>query len=120
MPKFKVTFHECIQDSQDYGSDDEHMISRVSFSLEIDGKSVGNFSANLKQVVGSDAESGDIEVSPPNGYDGAFNQDGFSDAARKYFRSLVGATGSAIRIVGSAKNIRMRNGRYTKNAEFIF
>ena len=31
----RVTFYKCIQDSQDYGSDDEHMVSRIFFFLEI-------------------------------------------------------------------------------------
>jgi len=35
MSKAKVIFHQCIQDSQEYGSDDEHMVSRIFFILEI-------------------------------------------------------------------------------------
>lgn len=27
----RITFHKLIQDSQDYGSDDEHMVSRAFF-----------------------------------------------------------------------------------------
>jgi hypothetical protein len=38
MPKFKVTFHEVIQDSQVIGNNDDHMVSRLFFSLEVDGK----------------------------------------------------------------------------------
>jgi len=34
----KITFYKCVQDSQDYGSDDEHMVSRVFFILEIGDK----------------------------------------------------------------------------------
>jgi hypothetical protein len=117
MARFKVKFHRCIQDSQDYGSNDEHMVSRVFFSLDINGNREGDFSADLKQVVGSDFESGDIEVSAPHGYIGPFNHHGFADAATKYFRSLVGAKGSGIRIQGGS-NIRMRNNEYLKDAEF--
>jgi hypothetical protein len=119
MAEFKVTFHKCIQDSQDYGSDDEHMVSRVFFSLDIDGTRAGDFSADLKQVVGGDFETGDIEVSPPYGFDGPFNHHGFGEAATKYFRSLVGSKGSVIRIVGGG-NIRMRNNTYVKDVEFNF
>jgi len=35
MSKAKIIFYKCVQDSQDYGSDDEHMVSRVFFNLEI-------------------------------------------------------------------------------------
>jgi len=35
VSKAKVIFHQCIQDSQEYGSDDEHMVSRIFFILEI-------------------------------------------------------------------------------------
>ena len=34
MAKVKITFHKCIQDSQEYGSNDEHMVSRIFFSIE--------------------------------------------------------------------------------------
>jgi hypothetical protein len=33
--KAKVTFRKLIQDSQEYGSNDEHLVSRVFFDLEI-------------------------------------------------------------------------------------
>ena len=58
MKKCKVIFRKCIQDSQDYGSDDEHMTSRVFFDLEIDGKIFKDLCADLKQTVGSDIETG--------------------------------------------------------------
>ena len=118
MPKFKVTFHQLIQDSQDYGSDDDQMVSRVFFSLNVDGRPIGNFTADLKQVVGSDFETGDIEVGPPTNYDGPFDHQGFGDAARRYFRSLIGQ-GSAIHFVG-VRNLRMRNNRINREAEFTF
>ena len=38
MSKATVNFHRCIQDSQDYGSNDEHMVSRVFFDLEVGNK----------------------------------------------------------------------------------
>lgn len=114
MTKIKVTFHECVQDSQDYGSDDQHMVSRVFFSMEVGGKRYAGLYADLKQAVGSDFETGHIEVSPPRGakYRGPFNHDAFSKGAENYFRSLVGSKGRGIRIEGGG-NIRMRNNRYS-------
>jgi hypothetical protein len=119
MPTFSVKFHEMIQDSQEFGSNDEHMVSRVFFSLDVDGKRAGDFFANLKQVVGSDIESGEIEVSPPHEYDGPFNHRMFSEVARDYFCRLVGSKGSGINIQGG-RNIRMFNNRFRREAEYKF
>ncbi|MHB1362091.1 MAG: hypothetical protein ACYCW5_05800 [Thermoleophilia bacterium] len=46
----KVTIHleKLIQDSQEYGSDDEHMVSRVFFSLEAGGALHGDLYADVK------------------------------------------------------------------------
>jgi hypothetical protein len=119
MPAFKVTFHRCMQDSQEFGSDNEYMVSRVFFTLEVDGERKGDFSANLKQVVGSDAQTGEIEVSQPNGYDGPFDHQGFSNSAREYFRGLVGPQGQGIHIA-AGRNVRMYNNEFRKDTEFRF
>ena len=111
MSKARVTFHKCIQDSQDFGSDDEHMVSRLFFSLEITGRRYDGLYTDIKQTVGSSYETGPIEVSPPRGasYNGPFNHAAFRDAAERYYRSLVGSAGSGIGISSGASNIRMRN-----------
>ena len=119
MKKCKVIFRKCIQDSQDYGSDDEHMVSRVFFDLEIDGEIFKDLFADLKQTVGSDIETGIIEVGPPKGYGGSFNYIAFRDAAEKYYRSLVGSQGRGVRIKGSS-NIRMRNNTFIQEMRFEF
>jgi hypothetical protein len=125
MPRVKVTFRECIQDSQEYGSTDEHMVSRVWIDIAVDGKNQGEFVADLKQTVGSDFETGPIEVSRPievstqKPYRGPFDQNRFAEEAAGYFRGLVGSGASGIRI-GGGSNIRMRNNRfgYRKVIEF--
>lgn len=108
MAKAKLTFHKCIQDSQAYGSDDEHMVSRVFFTFTVAGKERPDLYADVKQTVGSDFESGSIEVSRPHGYNGPINYKAFRTAVEKYYRGLVGSQGSGIRISGG-RNIRMRN-----------
>ena len=110
MGTAKITFYKCIQDSQDYGSDDEHMVSRVFFTLQI-GDRKFDLHADIKQAVGSSYEMGPIEVGHPEGYSGPFNYECFRDAAEKYYRSLVGSTGRGINIQGGA-NIRMRNNTF--------
>ncbi len=100
MAKARVIFHQCLQDSQNFGSDDEHMISRVSFTLEIDGRRYEGGLVDIKQTVGSSYETGPIEVGPPKGfpYKGPFNHEAFQVAVERYYRSCVGSTASGIRL----------------------
>ena len=110
MATAKIIFYKCIQDSQDYGSDDEHMVSRVFFTFEIGGKKYDLY-ADLKQTVGASYEQGAIEVMSPAGYEGPFNYQAFRDAAEKYYRGLVGSSATVIKIQGGS-NIRMRNNTF--------
>jgi hypothetical protein len=119
MAKAKVLFRELIQDSQEYGSNDEHMISRVFFDLEIDGVRHEGLYANVKQAVGSSFESAPLEVSSPTNYKGPFNFEAFRDAVEGYYRGLVGSQGSGIRISGGS-NIRMKNNRFVSSAKSEF
>ena len=113
MAKATITFHKCIQDSQEYGSDNEHMVSRVFFTLEMEDRDPEDLQVDIKQLVGSDFETGPIEVSWPKDYDGPMNYDAFRNAVEAYYRSLVGSQGSSIHIEGS-KNIRMYNNTHAK------
>lgn len=119
MPRFKVAFKKLIQDSEDCGSDDEQMVSRVFFSLDVDGNRIGDFVADLKQVVGSDIETGDIEVGSPHGYHGPFDHKGFSEAASKYFRSLTGSQGTGIHMA-KGESRRIHDKRFARDAEYNF
>jgi hypothetical protein len=114
-----VIFTHLIQDSQDYGSDDEHMVSRAFFTLKVGDKTYPNLYADIKQTVGSSIESAPLEISRPAGYEGPFNHEKFRAAVEKYFRGQIGAAGRGIRIQGGA-NIRMRNNRFvaTEAASF--
>lgn len=108
MPTACVTFRRIRQDSQDLGSDDEHMVSRLFFDLEVGGERHEGLYADVKQPVGSDFESASLEVSRPAGYDGPFNYSSFRAAAEEYYRQAIGSRGSAIRIEG-ASDVRMRD-----------
>ncbi|MFZ4535931.1 hypothetical protein [Propionivibrio sp.] len=109
-----VTLHKLVLDSQDYGSDDEHMVSRVFFDMEIEGKKYADLYADIKQPIGGSFESSALEVSSPANYKGTFNYEAFRAIVERYYRSLVGATGSGIRITGSS-NIRMRNNTFVQS-----
>lgn len=109
--RFRVTFHQLRQDPLAYGSDGK-IVSRVFFSLEKDGKRQGEYHADLKEVGGSEM----IEVSSVKGYDGTFDHDGFSIAARKYFRDVIASKRTSI----SGKYFGPHTDFFVKNAEFNF
>jgi hypothetical protein len=111
MATATIRFKECIQDSQDYGSDDEHMVSRVFLDLESDGQVFPNLTVDIKQTVGSSFEDGPLEVAQPRGYDGSMNYAPFRNEVEKYYRGLVGKSGVAIRIGPGVSGLRMRNNR---------
>ncbi len=111
MGTARIFFLGCLQDSQEYGSDDEHMVSRVFFTLNYEGVVYEGLYVDIKQAVGADFESAPLEVGTPQGYKGPFNHETFRRAAEEYYRTLVGSTGSAIQISGG-KNIRMMNNRF--------
>jgi hypothetical protein len=114
MSIVRVRFHGCIQDSQEYGSDDEHMISRVFFDMEVDGEGYDGLHVDVKQTVGSSYETGPIEVGSPKGtkYRGPFDHQAFSEAVEKYYRSIVGSKASRFKRRGRSRNIRMPNQRF--------
>lgn len=122
MSKAKVVFLKCEQDSQEVGSTDEHMVSRIFFTAEIGGATYEGLYVDIKQTVGSSFETGPIEVSSIKGskYRGPWNYDAFRAGVESYYRSLVGSGGSAIRISGSAANVRMRNNRLVRRHEITF
>jgi hypothetical protein len=107
----KIVLHKLIQDSQDYGSTDDHMVSRVFFDLIIDDITYPDLYADLKQAVGGSFESSPIEVSKPMGYRGPFNYDAFRDIAEYYYRSLIGSNGHGIHIAGG-HDIRMTDNTF--------
>lgn len=123
MKQVTVIFHKCIQDSQDFGSDDENMVSRVFFTIEVEGNSYPDLYCDLKQTVGSNFEPGPIiEVTPPPRakYSGPFNYAAFRGAVEKYYRSNVGSSGTGIKIGTGAENIRMHNNTYFKQVRVQF
>jgi hypothetical protein len=114
MAKATVTFEKCIQDSQEYSSDSEHMVSRIFFTLDIDGRQIGLY-VDLKQKVGSSFVDGPIEIDIPitagsmkgEKYRCLLNYEAFSRTVESYYRGLVGSVG-AMNGMGGGK-ARTRN-----------
>ena len=120
MPKMKITFSQLIQDSQDFGGDDEHMVSRAFFSIDFNEKYYEECTVDLKQIVGSNIETSPIEVSNLQGYKGPMDRTEFQNCVENYFRSNVGSKGSGIHFGGGSGTVRMRHNIFqvTKVVEF--
>jgi hypothetical protein len=82
-------FHRCLRGSPDLGSNDQHTVSRLFFSLEVRGRRYDGLYADVKQPV-EPYETGSLEVSPPQGasYSGPFNYEIYRYAAANYYRKL--------------------------------
>ncbi len=107
MKKLKIKFTKCIQDSQIYGSTNEHMMSRIF--MEVDGK---QYTCDIRQPHGSNFsfENDPIEVDPPANLQPLMNYEQFRNAVEEYYRNLFGKEGAFVKIAAmSAKNIRMKN-----------
>ncbi len=112
MTKAMFLFHKCLQNAQEYGSNDEFMVSRIFFSLQLPDKRIDDLYVDIKLAVGDQFEGGSIEVGKPQGYAGPLSYSAFRDAVEKYYRHLVGSTASGIRISGGS-NIHMYNNLFS-------
>ena len=107
--KARVDFTHILQDSQEIGSDNEHMVSRVFFNLKAGFLTHEGLYVDVKQIAGGEFESTPLEIGPPHGYRGPFNHQAFRDLVEQYYRNAIGSSGWAIRVAPGAKNIRMQN-----------
>ena len=107
MLDVKIT--HCIQDSQEFGSTDDHMVSRVFMRLTLNGEGQGETYSTIKQAVGDPSF---IEVTSPVGYNGPFDHQEFTSKLTDYFNGL-----SMIN-VGRSVNVRMLNNLHVKPLTF--
>ena len=124
MATAHVTFHNCIQNSQEAGSvsnDKKHMFSRVNFTLKVNGQKYENMHVDISQPYGTDYTKEPIEVGALQGgnYDGPFNHHAFSEAVESYYRSAIGEQGKAISF-GPNANVIMTNNMIVKESSFEF
>ncbi|PKD15768.1 hypothetical protein APR41_10745 [Salegentibacter salinarum] len=108
MKKIQLLFKKCIQDSQDYGSDNEHMISRIFY--EVDGV---DYECNVRQPYGESFsfDEDPIEVEAPKELGKKINYGQFRDEVENYYKQIVGSSGRGINIQGGT-NIRMQNNTF--------
>lgn len=104
-----VTFHRILIKSQEFGSDDEHMTSVITFTLAIRDEFFEDLTVQVKQTVGSDFNTAPLEVSAPEGYDGPINFNAFRDEVEIYYREQVGAQGRIFGIDPSSTNVTLED-----------
>ena len=110
MPsQLDIHITHCIQDSQEFGSTDDHMVSRVFMRLTLNGEGQGETYSTIKQVVGDPSS---IEVTSPVGYNGPFDHQEFTSKLTDYFKGL-----SMIN-VGRSVHVRMLNNLHVKPLTF--
>ncbi len=91
MPIATVAFRRCIFNSPEYGSDDDHVGSRVFFDLDLEGEGYANLHVDVRQLVREGAENEPLLVTRPQGYEGPFNFPVFQGLVEFYYRHAVGA-----------------------------
>lgn len=118
MKKALITFYRCVQNSQDLGTSDDHMLSSIHFYLDIAGKKRQDLYSIIKQTVGSNFNTSPIEVSAPIDYNEPFNYEAFRALVEKYYRKLVGSSNALISVSGNAK-VHMQSNTFnmTETAE---
>ena len=104
MSTATVAFRRCIINSPEYGSDEDHVGSRIFFDLAVDDEGFANVYVDVRQLLDEGAESQPLFVSPPQGYDGPFNVQVFQGLVGFYYRHAVGAKWSML----GMKGINMR------------
>lgn len=110
---WNIRFTHCITDSQEYGSDSEHMNSKLFFEAARVGDSNRIWIVQSGCIVRQDrGESFTFETMPfnvenPPEISGQINYGEFRDAVERYFRLLVGPEGVAVRIGANVTNLRI-------------
>ena len=109
----QITFYKCVQDSQEFGSDNEHAVSRVFFTVTVNGKTLEYF-CNIIQDYGSSFsyETDPLQVSNPFSNLEHINYEQFRSNVESYYRSCVGSNASGISIGEGCSNIRMQGNKF--------
>ncbi len=114
----KVNFSSCVHDSVDYGSDDQHIVWRVFFSIWCEGLRYSGLHADIKHPLHGDLETDPLEIALPHGYDGPISPEGFRRATAVYYRTLLGRGGTGNQ--SEKGNTRMRDSTFLLPRSFEF
>jgi hypothetical protein len=113
----KIIFHKLVLNSEALGSDEEHLVSRVYFSLQLDDHTVRDLYADFTQPAKGESLADSFQIGPPMGYSGPFNQGAFQELVKTYYNSIIGEHGSALAVRGEGK-LRIRNSTFSQEARY--
>jgi len=85
-----VAFRRCIFNSPEFGSDEDHVGSRVFFDLSVADEGYANLCVDIRQLVRAGAEREPLLVTHPSNYSGPFNFQVFQGLVEFYYRHAVG------------------------------
>ena len=126
MARLRGYFEGCVLDSQNFGSTDDHMVSRAFFVLEREGSSLRCF-VDVTQPHRTTYNAEPVEVGPPKTrdggtLDGSWNHKGFRDLVESYYRGMIATGPTAISAENGRpipiSNVRMRNITMAKRQDF--
>jgi hypothetical protein len=73
---------------------DENQIgSLIEFDLKIGDECLRDLSAEVRQLIGTDFQSQQLEVGKVIGYDGPWNYEEFREFCGRYYRDVIGSSG---------------------------
>ncbi len=104
MPVATIAFRRCVVNSSGYGSDEDHVGSRVFFDLQVEDEAYANVCVDVRQLVREGTENEPLLISHPDGYDGPLNFQVFQCLVEFYYRQAVGTKWGMLGNTG----IRMR------------
>jgi len=109
VPKAQLIFTTVIQDSQEFGSNNEHMVSKVFFDLRVGGDLYTGLAADVKQTIGIEYEHAPLEVSMPQSLAGSVSYAEFRKLVEQYYRESFSSSGSVFRFGPGTKARMMHN-----------
>ncbi len=110
-----VAFRRCIINSPEFGSNEDHVGSRVFFDLSVADEGYANLYVDIRQLVREGTEHEPLLVTHPSNYSGPFNFQVFQGLVEFYYRHAVGGKWGMFGMHG----IRMRLENWTVEQEML-
>ncbi len=104
MPAAIIAFRRCVVNSTAFGSDDEHVGSRIFFDLLVEDAGHVNLHVDVRQLAREGTGNEPLLVSRLEGYEGPFNFQVFQSLVEFYYRQAVGSKWAMF----GNKGLRMR------------
>lgn len=110
-----IHFTHCCLDAQEFGSNNEHMVSIIYFQVfrgdDLERNNIQTLSATIRQPYGGefDFETTALTVMPPIELQGLIDFNEFSQAVEGYFRHVVGSQGQGVRLGSGVTHTRLSN-----------